>query len=165
MEEGIRHKRQLTTNEETINCAFIDDAECPSLKDCPECEYLTRCKTEITKRWVKIPDYVFEKLKKLHPSTIKVFLYINRKAELRSYRKDYGTCKLSISKIKKAINLSETTIRENIKELMASKIINCEIDRHEINKEWKTGHTFYILWMFLDKEILDKETKEKNNSL
>ena len=50
METGIRRKRKLTTSEEIINYTFIDNAECPSLKDCPECVYLNNCKIEITER-------------------------------------------------------------------------------------------------------------------
>ena len=142
--------------EERINARFIDDAECPSLKDCPSCPNLRHCEKEITERFVKIPDYVASKFKDLPSSAVEVFLFINRKANFMTFHKDFGTCRLSYSKIIEATGLTENTINKSIKLLKERRLIAYETERHHTNAKWKTGHIFHVLWFFIDKALKER---------
>ncbi|MGA2553405.1 MAG: hypothetical protein ABSF20_01310 [Smithella sp.] len=154
-EQGIRKTPTIKIDREKIKYNFTDNAECPS-KDCLECKNLENCEDEIINRWAKIPDHVFYKLLRLHTSAIKTFLFLSRRANFVVDNKEYGTCKFTYKPIVKATGLSKDTICKGLKELFAAKLINYEVARHPNNPKWKTGHIFYILWMFLDKEIKEK---------
>ena len=153
METGIRKTPAIKIDRGKINFNFIDDAECPS-KDCLECDNITKCKASI--EWdSRIPHYILPRLLKLKPTTVKVFLCINRKANFDPSNKDYGSCKLPFAEITKATGIKKYTIRKSIKELKAAKLIDFDLNKQAMHNDWSSIYRFYIPFLKLKKAIVE----------
>ncbi len=117
----------------------------PLVYDCSKCMNLTNCKAYLG--WYsRIPHFIIDDhLMVLSRSAIKIFLFLNRRANFEIMSDHYGKCWLTYEQIEKATNVKASNMRKYIKELSDHNLIEWSWANHKSKDgEFKTSHEFTI---------------------
>lgn len=126
----------------------------PLISDCANCHEVNKCQTSL-KWFSRIPHFIIDDhLMQLSPSAVKVFLYINRKANFDQDSKYFGKCWLTLQAIEKVTGVAFSNMRIYLKELAVLNLIEYIVHRSKNTKgEFETIHEFEITHYKIMKEL------------
>lgn len=120
-----------------------------SQNKCPTCNELRNCQEGYLKWYLRIPFFIIDNyLHKLSGSSLKIYIYLNRRANFEEGSNHYGRCWLNYGQISEATGVSSKTMRKYMKELEDLNLISHRFSTvydHKA-KTPKTIHQFTVKW-------------------
>lgn len=120
--------------------------DCDPLRyQCEECSRLLECLQSDLKWFNRLPRFIIDNyLRKLSGAELKIFLYLNDKANWSKKAKDYGACFMSFEEISWTTGLSINHIGKYVKSLQKHGLIYHVQNKKFVDGRWVTFHRYEV---------------------
>jgi hypothetical protein len=155
---------QQEAEHEKKNCSACTG---PLESACENCENGREAWSEPKGRnrtYYRVPDWLSEKYFLLFsPSELRIFLYLNKKANRDPKHLNFGRCWASFSEITQATRLKERTIRNAVKKLQKLKLVKRDMRRvtDPATGKFKTINEWTVTWFKQERKMKKKFATDK----
>ena len=126
----------------------------PLLEQCKRCEIFNQCSEDHLKYYSRVPHVILDVyLQYLSKPALKIFLFLNKKADFRQDSNNFGKCWARYDQINEATGVSINHIGEYLKELVEFGLIEWEQTKKSKKGKVKSINHFKVTWYKIFKDL------------